>query len=72
MRPQWLLCTSLLLVTPSVVSAQQEPIIDVHIHTFGQPPGAPLTESRNPVSGQPMTAIGVAAHEKAGAIRGTS
>jgi hypothetical protein len=65
MRPQWLLCISLFLVSPSVVRAQQEPIIDAHVHTFGLPPGSPLTESRNPVTGQPMTAIGVAAHEKA-------
>jgi uncharacterized protein len=65
MMPQWLLCISLLLVTPSVVCAQQEPIIDVHVHTFGLPPGAALTDMRNPLTGELMRATDVATHEKA-------
>jgi uncharacterized protein len=65
MSPRWLLCISFLLVASSVLRAQQEPIIDVHVHTFGRPPGSASTEMRNPVNGQPMTAIDVATHEEA-------
>jgi len=65
MNMRWPLCLSLLLVTTSVLRAQQEPIIDVHVHTFARSPGSTLTQMRNPVTGQPMTAIDFAAHEKA-------
>ena len=65
MSPRWLLCASALLVAASVLHAQQEPIIDVHVHTFSQTPGSPSVVMPNPVTGQPMAATDFAAHEKA-------
>ena len=59
-----LLCTWSLLTLPSFVRAQQEPIIDVHVHTFA-PESTLLTDNHNPVTGQPMAATDFAAHEKA-------
>jgi uncharacterized protein len=60
-----LVCFCLILGAASALNSQQEPIIDVHVHTFGPPPGAGLTEIRNPVTGAPMKATDVASHEKA-------
>ena len=62
MRLWWLFRISLLLFVVPVLSAQQEPVIDVHIHTFGAPPGGLIG---NPVTGAPMKATDVASHEKA-------
>jgi uncharacterized protein len=63
MRLWWLFRISLLFIVASVLRAQQEPIIDVHVHTFDPPPGGSLIG--NPVTGAPMKATDVASHEKA-------
>src|SRR5579872_6470136 len=60
-----LLWFSVCLAISSLLRAQQQPIMDVHVHTFDRPPGSTLTEMRNPLTGAPMKATDVASHEKA-------
>lgn len=62
MRLWWLVRIAVLFIPVSCLCAQQEPIIDVHVHTLSD--NDPQIRMGNPVTGQPVKAVTTSAHEK--------